>query len=263
MWICFITDGKVYMGYAEHSPIDPKPRGGPFICVDAMTGEEIWRADGMFMQSRWGGRAIIGDSIMVTLDHYDSCIYAVGKGPTAVAVEAPSIGVPLGSSVVIRGTVMDVSPGTKDPRIALRFPKGVPAVSDESMADWMRYVYKQFPLDPMAKIDGVWVAFEAIDPEGNYVNIGGTTTDGRTGTFSIPWKPDKPGLWTLLLTFPGSKSYYSSCAMITVLVEPAAEAPTLAMPEQVELLIIALPVLVIIAIIIGVYNIYAIKRMKK
>ena len=73
----------------------------------------------------------------------------------------------------------------------------------------------------------------------------------------------RDSLWTLLLTFPGSKSYYSSYAMITVLVEPAAEAPTLALPEQVKLLIMALPVLVIIAIIIGVYNIYAIKRMKR
>ncbi|MEM0488846.1 MAG: PQQ-binding-like beta-propeller repeat protein [Candidatus Bathyarchaeia archaeon] len=275
MWICFITDGKVYMGYAEHSPLDPKFRGGPFVCVDAFTGEEIWRADGMFMQSRWGGRAIIGDSIMVTLDHYDSCLYAVGKGPTMVTVEAPAVGVPLGTTVVIRGTVMDVSPGTRDSRIALRFPKGVPAVDDDCMAIWMRYVYKQFPLDPSAEIKGVWVSFEAIDPDGNYVSIGGTTTDGRSGTFSIPWKPTKPGLWTLILTFPGSKSYYSSYATTTILVEPAA--PAAATPEQVaekvaplqeivqsiQPLIIALLTLVIIAIMVGVYNTYSIKHIKK
>ncbi|MEM3875327.1 MAG: PQQ-binding-like beta-propeller repeat protein [Candidatus Bathyarchaeia archaeon] len=263
MWICFITDGKVYMGYAEHSPMDPKFRGGPFICVDAITGDEIWRADGMFMQSRWGGRAVIGDSIMATLDHYDSRLYAVGKGPSMVTVEAPSVAVPLGSSLLIRGSVLDVSPGTKDPEIALRFPKGVPAVADENMTYWMRYVYKQFPLDPWAKIDGVWVAFEAIDPEGNYVPIGGTITDGRTGTFSIPWKPDKPGLWTLLLTFPGSKSYYPSYARITVLVEGTPpEAAVQTAIQTMQPLIIVLLVLVIIAIIISVYNIYTIKKKK-
>jgi len=264
MWICFIADGKVYMGYGEHSPFNPTPRGGPFVCVDAMTGQEVWRANGMFMQSRWGGRAIIGDSIMVTLDHYDSCIYAVGKGPSMVTVEAPSVAVPLGSSLLIRGSVLDVSPGTKDPRIALRFPKGVPAVADENMSDWMRYVYKQFPLDPMAKINGVWVSFEAIDPEGNFVSIGGTTTDGRTGMFSIPWKPDKPGLWTILLTFPGSKSYYSSYAMTTVLVEGPAPSAIQASVQSIQAfmqpLAIALLVLVIIAIAIGIYNIYTIKK---
>lgn len=275
MWICFIADGKVYMGYGEHSPFNPTPRGGPFVCVDAMTGQEVWRADGMFMQSRWGGRAIIGDSIMATIDLYDSHIYAVGKGPSMVTVEAPSVGVPLGQSILIRGTVMDISPGTSDTAIKLRFPKGVPAVADESMTDWMRYVYKQFPLDPNAKINGVWVSFEAIDPQGNYVSIGGTTTDGRTGSFSIPWTPDKPGLWTLILTFPGSKSYYSSYATTTVLVEPAPPAaPTPATPEQVaeqvtplqesiqalQPLVTALLVLVIIAIIIGIYNIYALRK---
>ncbi len=260
MWICFIADGKVYMGYGEHSPLDPKPRGGPFICVDAMTGDEIWRADGMFMQSRWGGRAVIGDSIMATLDHYDGCLYAVGKGPSMVTVEVPSVAVPLGSSLLIKGSVLDVSPGTKDPKIALRFPKGVPAVADENMSDWMRYVYKQFPLDPMAKINGVWVAFEAIDPEGKYVNIGGTITDGRTGTFSIPWKPDKPGLWTILLTFPGSKSYYSSYAMTTVLVEGPAPSAIQASIQATQPLITALLVLVVIAIIVGIYNIYAIRK---
>jgi len=72
-----------------------------------------------------------------------------------MTVEAPTVGVPLGSTILIRGTVMDVSPGTKDPRIGLRFPKGVPAVADENMSYWMSYVYKQFPLDPTAKIDGV------------------------------------------------------------------------------------------------------------
>ena len=32
-----ITDGKLYMGYGEHSSLDPKPRGGPFLCLNVQT----------------------------------------------------------------------------------------------------------------------------------------------------------------------------------------------------------------------------------
>ena len=52
----FITDGKVYLGHAEHSPIDPKPHGAPFVCLDAETGELIWESDSLFRQTHWGGR---------------------------------------------------------------------------------------------------------------------------------------------------------------------------------------------------------------
>ena len=31
----FITDGKIYVGHYEHSAIDPRPRGAPFVCLDA------------------------------------------------------------------------------------------------------------------------------------------------------------------------------------------------------------------------------------
>ena len=77
-----ISDGKIYMGHTEHSSIDPKPRGAPFVCLDAETGEEIWKAPGLFRSTRWGGRGLIGDGIMATMDTYDQRIYAVGKGPS-------------------------------------------------------------------------------------------------------------------------------------------------------------------------------------
>ncbi|GAI83734.1 unnamed protein product, partial [marine sediment metagenome] len=54
----FFADGKIYMGTSEHSPVDPKTRGSPFVCVDVENGDEIWRANGLFRQSDWGGRAI-------------------------------------------------------------------------------------------------------------------------------------------------------------------------------------------------------------
>jgi outer membrane protein assembly factor BamB len=69
-----IADGKIYVGHTEHSPIDPRPRGAPFICLNATTGEVIWRVDGMFRQTRWGGKGLIGDSIIATQDTYDQRI---------------------------------------------------------------------------------------------------------------------------------------------------------------------------------------------
>ena len=65
----FVTDGKIYVGHMEHSAMDPKPRGAPFICLNATDGSLIWEIDGAFRQTRWGGRAIIGDSIIATHRH--------------------------------------------------------------------------------------------------------------------------------------------------------------------------------------------------
>lgn len=78
--------------------------------------------------------------------------------------------------------------------------------------------------------------------------------------FTIPWKPDKPGLWTLLLTFPGSKSYYSSYAITTVFVEGAAAAAAPVTYQQIQPLFVALLALIIVAIAIGIYNIYKIRK---
>ena len=46
---------------------------------------------------------------------------------------------------MIKGTVTDISAGTKQDQQAARFPNGVPAVSDESQSAWMEYVYMQKP----------------------------------------------------------------------------------------------------------------------
>jgi len=224
----FITDGKIYLGHTEHSPINPRPRGAPFICLNATTGEEIWTADGLFRQTRWGGRGIIGDSVMVTMDTYDQRIYAVGKGPSALTVAAPDMGVPFGSSVMIHGTVTDVSSSTSDILLAMRFPNGVPAVADESMSEWMLYVYKQFPM-PMDTV-GVPVTIDVMDANGNYRNIGTTVSDA-SGVFNFDWMPDIPGKYTVIATFAGSDSYYASYAQTAFVVNEVA-ATTPAPTEQ-------------------------------
>jgi hypothetical protein len=168
-----IAAGKIYLGTCEHSPIDPKPRGAPFVCLDVETGEEIWRANGLFHQTDWGGRATIGDSIIAAYDSYDQRIYAIGKGPSATTVTAsPKVSVH-GSNVLVEGRVADISPGTEDYTLRARFPDGVPAVADESMSEWMLYVYKQFPRP--ADVTGVEVVVSVLDPNNNYYEVGRTS----------------------------------------------------------------------------------------
>jgi outer membrane protein assembly factor BamB len=236
----FITDGMIYCGTLEHSPIDPRPRGGPMVCLNATTGELIWRADGLFRQTRWGGRAIIGDSVIATMDTYDQRVYAIGKGPSSTTVTAGPKVIEWGSSVMIEGMVTDESPGTKDAALTMRFPNGVPAVSDESMSEWMLYTYKQFPCPQ--NVEGVEVVLETLDPNNNFYEIGRATSDA-SGFYSILWEPPVPGRYTIYATFEGTGSYFGSYAETAMGVteaptpaaaiepEPAAPAPAPTQPE--------------------------------
>ncbi|PVX23569.1 MAG: hypothetical protein CW716_11865 [Candidatus Bathyarchaeum sp.] len=219
----FFSDGKLYISHTEHSPVDPRPRGAPFVCLDAETGEEVFRIDGAFRTTRWGGRGIIGDSIIATYDTYDQRIYAIGKGPTQLTLEAPLSGVTVGSDVILRGTVMDISTGTESTELQLRFPNGVPAVSDECMSDWMLYVYKQF--EQPTDVTGITVIFCAVDPDGNYMDLDRVTSDGA-GYYSFAFKPEKEGVYTIIATFEGSDAYYGSYAETAIVVGSAVSAST-------------------------------------
>jgi outer membrane protein assembly factor BamB len=245
----FISDDKIYLGHMEHSALEPKPRGAPFICLNATDGTLIWEIDGAFRQTRWGGRAIIGDSIMVTQDTYDQQIYAVGKGPSAMTVTAPDAGVSTNSAVMIRGTITDVSPGTTDANIATRFPNGVPVVSDESQSDWMLYVYKQF--EQPASATGVPVSIDAVDPNGNYVHLGDTVSDS-SGRFHLSFTPAASGDYVIYATFGGSAAYYSSFAQTEMTVMGAQSTSTPA-PSQTtqtpyELYTIGSAIIILVAI---------------
>ena len=226
-WITLISDGKVYVTTVEHSAEQPLPRGGPYICLNAETGEEIWRVNGMFRGTRWGGNSVIGDSIIATMDTYDQRIYAIGKGPTAITVTAPATEVELGKAILVQGTVTDISPGTQDTAIKLRFPNGVPAVADESMSDWMLYVYKQFEKPADAK--GVEVIIEVLDPNGNSYEVARTTSDAN-GFYSATFTPQVPGKYTVIARFAGSKAYYGSSAETSIIVGEAPAATVEATP---------------------------------
>jgi hypothetical protein len=219
----FVSGDKIYVAHYEHSFNDPRPRGAPFVCLNATTGELIWEIDGMYRSTRWGGRAVIGDSIMATLDTYDMMLYGVGKGPSAMTVDAPMTAISVGDNVVLRGSVTDISPGTKDVALTSRFPNGVPAVGDESMSDWMLYVYKQFPQP--TDVTGVEVSIDALDPNNNLVHIGTATTDA-SGSFSYMWEtPEVPGKYTVIATFAGSDAYWGTNAQTALGVVEAPATP--------------------------------------
>jgi len=256
----FITDGKIYLGHSEHSVVDPKPRGAPFICLDAASGEVLWRVDGLFRQTDWGGSAIIGDSIIATMDTYDQRIYAIGKGPSATTVTASPTVSDLGKSIVLKGRVTDESPGTKSVALTTRFPNGVPAVHDDSMGDWMKYVYKLFDLPD---VKGVTVKFEAVGPDGYYKYLGETTTD-MYGNYGFTFKPEAEGQYMVIATFDGSESYWGSTSTTYLAVDPAATPTTPIEPEGASEFAISTEVAIIAAVavaaVIGVASYWFLKR---
>jgi hypothetical protein len=123
--------------------------------------------------------------------------------------------------VLIEGTVTDTAAGTTQAEQKARFPNGVPAVSDASMSAWMEYVYMQKPCPTNAT--GVEVLLQTLDPNGNFYDIGTATSDAY-GKFSLLWQPPVPGKYTIIATFAGSESYYTSYAETALGVTAAPEA---------------------------------------
>jgi outer membrane protein assembly factor BamB len=252
-----IADGKVYAYNSEHSPNFPLYKGERIRCINATTGEEIWTLLGWYSVGGFdSGTAPVADGYLVYRSAYDNQIYCIGKGPSATTVTAsPKVSV-LGDSVLIEGTVTDISAGTRQSEQAARFPTGVPAASDDSMSAWMEYVYMQKPCPTNST--GVTVTLDVVDANGNYRSIGTATTD-TSGTFSYMWQPDIPGKYTLIATFQGSESYYASYMETAFGVSEAPVAtptPTpLTLPPY-ESYTIGAAVAVIIAIAIAVLLLY-------
>jgi hypothetical protein len=165
----------------------------------------------------------VADGYFVYFNGYDNKIYSLGKGPSQTTVTAPNLAAAEGQTVVLRGTVTDISAGTKLSDQTARFPNGVACASDESMKDWMEYVYMQQPMP--TEFTGVQVTIDVIDSNGNYRNIGSATTDA-SGSFSLSWQPDIPGDYTVIASFKGTQGYWSSYAETSFAVDPAASTPT-------------------------------------
>ena len=200
-----IADGKIYISSTEHSPTQPLWRGSYLRCIDAYTGEELWK------QLNFVSGLSLADGVIVAGNNYDNLMYAYGKGPSATTINVPQPSVQEGSSIMILGTVTDQSPGAKD----------TPAIADESMDAWMDYLYMKqaMPTDAV----GVTVKLSTYDPNGNYQDIGTTTVD-QHGNFGKSWMPAVPGDYYILAEFEGSESYGSSSATTYITVDETLEA---------------------------------------
>jgi outer membrane protein assembly factor BamB len=249
-----VADGKVYAPTNEHSPTDPMWRGSRLHCVNAETGEGIWSLLG------WMVAPAIADGYLVVCNYYDQDIYCIGKGSSRTTVTAPDISATLGSSVVIRGTVTDESPGTKEGIGAVHFPNGVPAIADEYMTEWMEYLYMQQPCPDY--FEGVEVKLETLDPNGNFYEIGTVTSDA-SGMFKLMWEPPVPGEYTIIATFEGSGSYWSSYAETAIGVTEAPSPGEPIQPEPtepaeaplitIEMAILLAAIVIAIAVLAGFY----------
>lgn len=206
--VAVAADGKLYLVSSEHSPTQPLWRGSYLRCVDANTGEELWK------MSLWGGRmsptesnVFLSQGYLVGLNFYDNRIYCIGKGPSATTVSAPQTAIAKGKSLMLTGTVTDQSPGAK----------GTPAISDADQQAWMEYLYQQQAMPTSAT--GVPVQITAIGPNNETINIGTAITD-IGGSFGIMWTPPEEGTYQITATFAGSKSYGSSYATTYIGVGP-------------------------------------------
>ncbi len=211
-----IADGKLFLqeGVMYSPPLHPARR----VVLDCETGELVW--DILSYSARAG--SIIADGCLQEWDSYDCKLYTFGKGPTKTTVNAPDIGVPRGTSVVIRGTVMDISAGSQQDGVAELFPSGLPAVSDKSMTGWMEYVYKQ-QIKP-TNTTGVPVKILVTGPDGNTEHIA-TVTSNADGLFGYQWQPAQTGLYMVEAVFEGSESYWPSTASTMVAVDSSSAAP--------------------------------------
>jgi outer membrane protein assembly factor BamB len=222
-----IADGKLYTVCGEHSPTQPLWRGQNLRCINATSGEEIWKI--LF----WGGgmsptesNTYMADGIIVGLNLFDSEIYAFGKGPSATTVSAPQTVPTLGSSVTITGTVTDqTETGRRTTNDIWEFSlKGTPAISDEDMGAWMEYLFMHQAKPADAK--GVEVILETLDPNGNFYEIGRVTSD-MNGAYGLTWEPDVPGDYQIFARFEGSGAYGpSSASTYMSITDPPVPTPT-------------------------------------
>jgi hypothetical protein len=217
MIIGAVADGKIYTYTSEHSYTHPQYRGPNLRCINATDGKEIWSI------LDFGGGLSIADGRLLGSNSLDNEIYCYGKGPSATTVTTQNDVSVLGTKVMIKGTVTDQTPtGRRNTNDGVDFTlKDTPAISDADMSAWMEYKFMQQAKPTNAK--GVEVSLSAIDPNGNLVSIGTTTSD-IYGNYALPYTPEVPGNYQILANFAGSKSYGPSSASAYLTVEDAPSA---------------------------------------
>ncbi len=251
-----ICDGKIYTLSGEHSVTNPLWRGPNIRCISATDGTEIWNLLGMGADNGahlTGQYMQMADGKVVGLNYMDNELYCIGPGPSATTVSAPQTISALGSSVMIMGTVTDqTTTGRRNDNYNFDFTlQGTPAISDASMGRWMEYLYENQAKPTNAT--GVDVSLTAIDPNGNIVNVGTTTSD-INGNYGIVFKPDVPGTYQILASFAGSKAYGPSQSSTYLAVgegQTTTPAPTAAPESVADMYLIPATIGIIVAIAIA------------
>ena len=248
-----VSGNGVYLVNVGHEYSPPLFRGAQQLALNTTTGELIWKILGFDVTNP----ATIVDGVVTVLNAYDNQLYSYGKGPTQMTVTAPGVGVTTSTPITISGAIVDISAGTKQQAQAANFPNGVPCASDASMSPWMEYVYMQQPFP--ANATGVPVEIDVLDSNGNYRNIGTATSD-LSGKFSFTWTPDIPGDFTVIASFHGSESYYSSydeafftaSAPAPTAVPVATAAPSMADQYFVPSVAAIIVVIIVVGAILGI-----------
>ena len=243
-----VCDGKIYTYSSEHSPTDPLWRESYVRCINMTDGTLIWKIEDFNLGLS------IADGYLVSGNDYDNQIYCIGKGPSAMTVEAPLTATPPGSTEIIQGTITDQSPGALAYAKKYDVTNGVAVVSDNDQEAWMEYLYEQQAKPTNAT--GVPVSIDAIDPNGNTIHIGDTTTD-TSGAYIYSWTtPNVPGQYKIIASFEGSNSYGSSYAQTGAYVSSEQSAVTtsplpVASQQPVEMYVIGVGIAIAIIIAIG------------
>jgi len=200
---------------------------GYFYCWDASNGEEIWKYE-------VGGDVCAGPAIadgrVYVGSHYTFSkwegqgygdLYCFGKGPTTTKVSVTRSTVTNGSSTTIFGTVTDQSPAHLGEYVV-----GVP----------VKLIYQT---------------------DGNWVDLATVTTNSN-GDFNYLWTPPNEGVYSLMARFEGDNNYEWSTSETTIQVTSAPPPPS-EFPEYttIDLAIIAA---VVVAIVIGIANLWAIRK---
>jgi hypothetical protein len=238
--ILYLSEGH------EYSP--PLFHNAQVIALNGTTGELVW-SNLAFDDTA----TAVAYGVMTTFNSYDGQVYAYARGPSQTTVIAPQVGVTTNTPVTITGTVTDIAAGSKQEAVAANFPNGLPCVSDDSMTPFMEAVYEQQPMPH--NITGVTVTLSVTDSNGNYRDIGTTTSNGY-GTYSLTWTPDIPGNYEVTATFGGSGGYYPSSAATAFYASEAAPtaAPTAAPANNLATtndLMLGIAAIIIVIIIIG------------
>ena len=235
-----IADHKIYGATGQHTQPSPVSRGDKLYCLNASDGTLIWSL-GPWQTRGSSDSSGVSSGMYFNTNGYDGCLYMFGKGQTATTVSAPMTAVPLGTGVLIEGTVTDQSPGAPD----------TPAVSDASQEQWVPYLYMDKPMPTNAT--GVTVMLRAMLSDGTVIDISHVTSD-IMGHYEYTWTPPAQGTYKILATFEGSESYWTSSGQtgLSVGPAPAATAAPAAAPDNTPMFIASTAAIIIAIAIVGV-----------